>query len=424
MTTTIFSEQLTASGFTRKSLAQIKDHLDDLYRAAYGDDADLDARSPDGQVSGGLAEMFDDLNSMAEDAVVGLTNPNAATGTMLSGQMILTGCPRNAATKSTAPATFTGVAGTDITPDEVVQSTEDGSLWSPLATYIVSGGGTVAGTLQAHEYGPPASGRVPAGTLTVIQTPKTGWTGVTNALGVAGFNVEGDPNARVRRRQAVAIATQGMTDGLQAALRLIPHVLDAVAWENDTGSVITIGDPGNVINAHSLRVFVRVDVGSSADPVMTPSTEDPVANQIFLLKGHGCATQGDVVKYPVNALGQAHEIRYDLATALSVLVKVVVARRYNWPEDGARQIANEITTWASGTNERTGKPNLQISGDDRGSLSWTDVLASFLHEVPGFDLTSLQFSTDNGSTWTADRASLVIPFGSFAEISGVTVEAT
>lgn len=424
MTTTIFSEQLTATGFSRKSLAQIKSHVDGIFQGAYGDDADLDARSADGQISGGTSEMFDDLNSMAEAVVIGLTNPNAATGTILSGQMILTGCPRKAATKSTAPATFSGTNGTIITPSEVVQSTEDGSLWSPIATYTIGAGGTVAGTLQAHEYGPPASGRVPAGTLTVIQTAITGWSGVTNALGVAGFNVEGDPNGRVRRRQSVAIATQGMTDGLQAALKLIPHVLDAVAWENDTGSAITVGAPGNVINANSLRVFARVDLGSSADPAVTPSNDDPIANQIFVLKGHGCNTQGDVTKYAVNSLGGSHAIRYDLAEALPVLVKVKVAKRYNWPEDGARQIANEITTWASGTNETTGKPNLQISGDDRGSLSWTDVLASFLHEVPGFDLTSLQFSTDNGSTWTADRASLSIPFGSFAEIAGVTVETT
>jgi uncharacterized phage protein gp47/JayE len=223
MSTTIFSEQLTSTGFTRKSLTDIKNYIDDLYRAAYGADADLDPRSPDGQVSGGLSELFDDLNGMAEDAIIGLTNPNAATGTTLSGQMILTGCPRNAATRSTAPAAFSGSDGVIVTPDDVVQSTEDGSLWIPLTSYTLSGGGA-QGTLQAHEYGPPASGRILAGTLTVIQTPKTGWSGVTNAAGVPGYNVEGDANARVRRRQAVAIASQSMTDALQAALKIIPHV--------------------------------------------------------------------------------------------------------------------------------------------------------------------------------------------------------
>lgn len=422
MSTTIFSEQLTASGYERKSLSDIKDAIDDLYRAAYGADADLDAKSPDGQISGGLAEMFDDLNSMAEDTIVGLTNPNAATGTTLSGQMILTGCPRNVATRSTAPCTFSGSDGVEITPDDVVQSTEDGSLWSPVTTYTLSGGGA-QGTLQAREYGPPDSGRVLAGTLTIIQTPKTGWTGVTNAVGVPGYNVEGDANARVRRRQAVAIAAQSMTDTLQAALKIIPHVVDAVVWENDKGAPVTIGS-GNTINANTVRCFVRVDVGSSADPGETNSYDDPVANTIFQLKGQGCGTQGDVQKFPLNSLGGSHEIRYDLAEALEVSIKVTVRRRYNWPEDGARQIEDAITAWASGTNENTGKPNLQISGDDLGSLSWTDVLSSFLNGPPGFDFIGLQFSTDDGSTWTTSGQSLPIPFGSFAEISDVTVVET
>lgn len=422
MSTTIFSEQLTSSGFVRKSLAQIKAYIDGLFQSAFGDDADLDARSPDGQISGGLSEMFDDLNSMIEDTVVGLTNPNAATGTTLSGQMILTGCPRNGATRSTAAAAFSGSDGTEITPDDVVQSTEDGSLWSPIATYTLSGGGA-QGTLQAHEYGPPASGRVLAGTLTIIQTPKTGWNGVTNAAGIPGYNVEGDANARVRRRQSVAIASQSMTDGLQAALKVIPHVVDAVVWENDNSHAVTIGS-GNTINANTVRCFVRVDVGSSADPAETGSGDDPVANTIFRLKGQGCGTQGDVQKFPLNSLGGAHEIRYDLAEALEVMVKVTVRRRYNWPEDGARQIEDAITTWAMGTNQDTGKPNLQISGDDLGSLSWTDVLSSFLNGPPGFDFVALQFSTDAGSTWTTSGQSLPIPFGSFAEISDVTVVET
>jgi hypothetical protein len=420
MSTTLFSAQLTSAGFVRVPMTSIKAAIDALYKGAYGDDADLDARGPDGQISGGLSEMFDDLNGIAEDTVLGLTDPNAATGQMLSGLMILTGCPRNGASRSTAPALFVGSAGTVIDTTKVVQSTEDSSLWSPVASVTIPAGGSIEGTLQCNVVGPPASGRVPAGTLTKIQTPVDGWTGVTNAVGVPGYNVEGDPNGRVRRQQAVAIASQAMTDGLQAALKTIPHVLDAVVWENDKGYDVTVG-AGNVIKKNSLRVFVRVDAGSSADPAITSSTADPVANMIFQLKGHGCGTQGDVQKFSNDAVGNSHEMRYDLATALPVLVAVVVSRRYNWPQNGATLIANAITSWASGTNPDTGKPNIQISGNDKGELSWTDVLASFVNAVPGFDFVSLRFSADAGSTLTTSPASLHIPFGAFVEITGVTV---
>jgi hypothetical protein len=421
MSTTIFSAQLTSSGFTRASMLDIKSVIDGLYLAAYGSDADLGATSPDGMISGGLSEMFDDLNAVAEDTHRGLTDPNAATGQTLSGMANLTGCTRNSASYSTAPATFSGVSGTVIDTTKVVQSTVDGSLWSPLATVTIGSGGTITGTLKAQVSGPPAQGAIPPTTLTVIQTPVTGWASVTNAVGTPGVNIECDPNLRVRRQQSVAIASQAMTDGLQAAIKSIPHISDAVVWENNTINPIAIGDPGNVINANSLLVFVKPDGDASVDPSATSSSGDPVANTIFALKGCGCGTQGNVHKFPVDAVGVAHQISYSTATALNVQLQIGVRPVYNWPTDGKEQIAALISKWAQGSNAVTGKPNIQIGGNDRGQLSWTDVVASFLGQVPGFDFLGLSFSVDGGSTWTLSPASLSIPFGSFAQISVVDV---
>ena len=427
MSTTLFSAQLQSTGFQRKALAGsggILEAIQNLFLAAYGADADLDPRSPDGQICGGLAEMFDDLNGIAYDTHQGLTNPSAATGQMLSGMMVLTGCPRNGASFSSATATFTGTPATVIDTTKVVQSSLDGSLWSPVATVTIGSGGTATGTLQCTVSGPPAQGTIPPDTLTIIQTPVTGWASVTNLGGLPGYNIEGDANARVRRQQSVAIASQGMTDGLQAALMRIQHVVQAVVWENTTTSVVTIGGSGNTINPNSLRVIVRVDGGSSADPAITSSSDDPVANMIYTLKGHGCGTQGAHVKYPLDAVGNAQTIKYDTAVAYPVPIQVTLIKRYNWPTDGADRIRAAITAWFAGTNATTGKPNIQISGNDRGVLSWTDVLASFINTVPGFDLVGLAFGYydgDWGLRWTTSPASLTIPFGSFAELGTVMV---
>ena len=177
MSTTIFSSQLgdfssylPSPGFTRVSMLDIKAVIDGLYLAAYGADADLGATSPDGMVSGGLAEMFDDLNGVAEDTFRGLTDPNAATGQMLSGMMVLTGCPRNSASKSTAPATFAGVSGTVIDTTKVVQSSVDGSLWSPISTVTIGVGGTIAGTLQSAAFTP--TGRLTSRTMGISATSR------------------------------------------------------------------------------------------------------------------------------------------------------------------------------------------------------------------------------------------------------------
>ena len=426
----IFNAQLTTSGFTRIPMTDIISALESVWTAAGGADVDLDPRSPDGQIIGVLAEMFDDLNGMAAASLT-VANPNGATATMLANIAYLTGISRNADSYSTSPATFTGASGTVIPTTAVVKSTIDETLWSPTTTITIGGGGTQTGTLKCQTIGPPAGGSVPAGSLTDIITPITspgaGWTAVTNDAGTPGYLQEGDPNLRVRRQQATAIASQGTTDGLQAAIKALAPlgVVDAVVWENNSPSPITIQTGlGATINANTVRVLARVTGGSDADPIGPPGTTswaDPIAKTIYNLKGNGCGTQGAITKAPEDSLGVAHTINYDLATPLTVGMLITIRRRLNWPTDGGRQIQAAIATWAAGSNAVTGRPNIQIGGDDKGMLSWTDVVASFITAVPGFDLVSLVMSADSGSTWTTSPDSLPIPFGKFVSIATVLI---
>jgi len=422
---TLFSSQIASAGFTRAPMTSIIAELNTLWQSVFGADIDIDPRSPDGQLIGGIAEMLDDLNGIAYDTYQGIANPNAATWTMLSALMALTGVPRKPASYSSAPATFTGANGTVIPITSVVRSTLDATLWSPIAEITIGGTGTATGTLRCQTIGPAASGTVPAATLTEIVTPITtpgdGWTAVTNAIGVSGYLVEGDPNGRIRRQQSVAIASQAMTDGMQAALKALTGVLDCVVYENNLPQAVS--SPG-VIAANSIRAILKVTPGGAADPAESGDDDDPVANLIFTLKGNGCGTVGTTTKNPADSTGKAHPINYDLATATDVMIRITVASRYNWPSDGATQIEDAITAWAAGTNADTGKPNIAIGGDDNGTLSWTDVVASFINSVPGFDLTLLEFSADAGSNWTTSPASLVIPFGTYANITDVTVTVT
>jgi hypothetical protein len=128
------------------------------------------------------------------------------------------------------------------------------------------------------------------------------------------------------------------------------------------------------------------------------------------------------VKYPEDDAGHPHEIRYDFAEAVDVSIRVTITRRYNYPLDGDAQIAAAIVAWAEGSNVDTGKPNIPIGGDSRGNLSWTDVLASFVNSVHGFDLVSMQFSTNGGSTWTANGDSLPLSFNQVASIASEDIE--
>ena len=71
----LFRNQQTAQGFSRVSLAEIIAALEALWKSSYGADVDLNPRSADGQVIGGMAEMFDDLNNGLAD-LVNVLNPS------------------------------------------------------------------------------------------------------------------------------------------------------------------------------------------------------------------------------------------------------------------------------------------------------------------------------------------------------------
>jgi hypothetical protein len=473
----LFNAQLTAAGFVKTSLASIVAKMNTLWQGAWGADVDVDPRSADGNIIGALAEMFDDLNGIAADTV-NLANPNGATGTMLANLAYLTGITKNGESYPSAPCVFLGTAGTAVPYTFTVKSTDDGTSWMPpqsplhqytigepvgyaaynsgtaytpgtfvtessvsyVCTAAVTGGegpafdhahwsAAVAGSLICTTIGPLVSGGPPrAGVLTQILTVTSGIASVTNTVGIPGAIAEADPNLRVRRQQATGIAAQGMTDGLQAALKALKNpdgsaaVLDAVVWENNLNVPYLVG--ANSINANTVYCIVEVVSGESADPTTTGTDDDPIANTIFALKGNGCNTQGPVSKYPLDKVGNSHLIQYARAYPMSVLIRINISPRLNFPTDGATQIKQAISNWASGSNTTTGRPNIPISGDDKGTLSWTDVLSAFVAVVPGFDFLNMEFSGDGGSTWTTSPNSLAVPFGSFVAISTITVNGT
>ena len=422
----LLNSQLTASGFVRTSLSNIVSALNTIWQGAFGADADIDPRSADGNIIGSIAEMFDDLNGIAGDTL-NLANPNGATGNMLANLAYLTGIAKNGASFPSAPCTFTGTPTTVVPYTFTVKSTVDGTSWmppqSPAAQYVIGSGGTVTGSLICTTIGPLVSGGpAPAATLTQIVTITAGIASVTNTVGIPGAVVEGDPNLRIRRQNATAIASQAMTDGMQAAIQALPGVVNAVVWENNLGSPVTIGTGGsNVINANTVRAIVQVTPLGSADPSTTGSGNDPIANLLWTLKGNACNTQGAWSKYPLDNVGNSHLIQYDTAQALATSVRINIAPRSNFPTDGIAQIKQAVSNWGAGVDATTGRPNIQISGDDKGTLSWTDVLSSFVATIPGFDFLDMEFSNPVLGGWTTSPQSMQVPFGYFVAISSVTV---
>ncbi len=87
-----------------------------------------------------------------------------------------------------------------------------------------------AGSATATQNGPlPA----PANTITVIDTPVSGWTSVNNPLdALPGSNLESDTEAMVRRASLLQAQGNGPIQAIVQKVRLLPGVEQAVGFEN------------------------------------------------------------------------------------------------------------------------------------------------------------------------------------------------
>ena len=90
---------VTATGFVKKTLAEIKVELETGFQAVFGTDIDLDSTGPIGQLIGILAKREADLWDGAEEIYTS-RNPNEATGTSLDNLAAETNVTRIAASAS------------------------------------------------------------------------------------------------------------------------------------------------------------------------------------------------------------------------------------------------------------------------------------------------------------------------------------
>lgn len=288
------------------------DRLVAIAKARFGDDINVDPESPDGQFLGDLAEMFNDAAERGH-VIYLMNSPAGAVGTALSRLMQLTGIIRKSAQFSIVAVTLGGANGTVIPNGKLFDNPDDSDL-PPFeivgGPYTIGGGGTVTGQAQCTEAGPF---NVSAGKLTRILDLVSGWDTVTNPSAAApGRLVEPDPIARVRRAESVAMPSQSMLDGLQAALANLDGVDDVVVYENATGSYDIKGHP-----PHSIHVII--DGGLDAD----------IANAIWTKASMGCTKVGSQILNVTDSQGNPQEMRWDAPVDVNVYITVQLSRDPN-----------------------------------------------------------------------------------------------
>lgn len=320
---------ISNEGFKRKRLDQLLTELNDEVKAIFGDNFNVSPESPDGQVNGVISESNANLWELGEEAYNAF-NPSATTGVGLSNLVQLNGITRFPASSSRVNLSLTGTVSTLIPSGSLISTSDTGEQFATEDDIILDGGGV--GTVFASAV---ETGLINAitGTLTVIDTPVTGWDTVTNiADAIVGNDEETDVELRARRERSVARDAQAIIDAIFAEVRAVLNVTQVTVLENDTNT----GPDINGLPAHSIHVIA---VGGD---------DDDIAEAIFLKKTLGATPFGTTTISVDDSQGIPHDISFSRPTEIPIHIIVNLTAFSGYPITGDTDIAQNIVDYANG----------------------------------------------------------------------------
>lgn len=333
----------TTEGFEIQTIDEILAELSaDLRAATEQPNLDLSSTSPLGQVLGVMAER-EYNRQLVTLAVYNSRFPSRATGDALTQAALITGTIRHAATRSAVGALVTLTAGTTLPAGSRANVAGD-----TTAVFETSADFTNT-TAITDEFAIPMIAvntgpiKAIAATLTVINTPVSGWESVTNpADAELGQDIEKDPALRIRRE--LELRSQGATTigAIVADVREVPNVLDVIGFENKTPT-----DGVNDLPPHSFEIVVW-------DGDVPDASDNAIAQAIFEASPAGI--QSAVSHLGVDSSGIAIEpstgtefpIEFSRALPLPLYVSYNLTVDGNlYPVDGDTQVKTAVTAYVN-----------------------------------------------------------------------------
>lgn len=363
--------QVTAQGITAPSYAEILEYLQGQAQQIFGSDITLDADTQDGQLIAIVAAAISDVNSQAI-ATYNSFSPSTASGVALDSVVKVSGLRRREATQSTVDLLLVGQAGTIITNGVAVDTFEN--RWLLPAEVVIPTAGQITVTATAEEAGDIAA---PAGSVTRIGTPTLGWQSVTNPAAAAiGVPVETDAELRDRQARSTAISSVSLWEGIIGALLDLPGVTRVSGVRNDSSETTSEGIPG-----HSIAMIVE---GGDAQTI---------GDTIFLKKGEGVGTYGDVKVTYIDSYGFPNDIRFSRPDVVEIYCTLTIEPGADFLSTVADEIKERIASYITGLDIGT-------------AVNIGRVLASAIKDCSTgvdvrFDVTAITLGTSSGSQSTA-----------------------
>lgn len=296
---------ITSTGFEIPTALEILAAMEADERAALGNDLDTSPEQPLGQLNGILAAKMRELwEAMA--TVYNARVPSGANLGALDDLCALSGVTRKAATRGKVTLSVTLAAGRTLPVGSVASVVgQPGNQWRTTEAAVNASGSpavveVAAEAVQVGVY-PAASG-----SITVIATPVTGWTIVTNAHdATVGRATETDPQLRARREQELQTAGSSPVDAIRTDLSPIDGVTQVVVFENTTMATDADGLPPKSVEA-----------------LVLGGDDQDIAEALWRAKAAGIETFGSTARTVVDAAGLPRTVKFTRPTALNLYVEV------------------------------------------------------------------------------------------------------
>lgn len=313
---------VTPTGFEVQTTDDFELLLEQAEQAAFGNGINTSSSSIFGQINGIMADKFSEISEALQD-LSNSFNPETATGSALDAICAITGVIRLAATYSKVTLTVNLNAGVTLSTGRIVSVVGNPSVkFTTVAAVTNSGGSPANFTVEAWATvtGPVFAA---AASLTVIETPVTGWNSVTNVLDATlGTNLETDSALRIRRQATLQASGSANAQAIRADVLEVSGVTQAAVFENSTDVTNVDGVP-----PHAFEVVAQG--GTNLD----------IANAIWGSKPIGIGTHGTITQNITDYTGTVQSVKFSRPTDVPIYVSVSISVDGTYAGDAAVKAA-------------------------------------------------------------------------------------
>jgi uncharacterized phage protein gp47/JayE len=306
---------VTSTGFTLKTIADIRSEIDDYQKNNVPNGAEL-VLSDDtilGHMNGSISQQLAGLWELGQD-IYSSKDPDVANDWALDVLASLTGTSRNPYTKTLVTAQVNVNPNKALPAGSIanVVGRPDVRFVSLTALPAIPAG--YSGQDVVFEAETAGTIEVAAGQLTEITVAVSGWTSVTNAAdGTPGSEPEDDPDFRDKRDRELTSSGSTNLDAIIAGVSEVTGVLDVTGTENETDAI-----DANGLKPHSVEIIAYG--GASAD----------IAEAIFVEKAAGITTNGTTTETVTDSQGNDHDISFRVATQKVYYLDITITTGALW----------------------------------------------------------------------------------------------